>query len=176
MIAHADDKARAERLERLRRNLVMDIKQGKAVPSDFTEDRPWSVCFRLLAQDEGFWNEQVRHPATSWLASGGKGIPMASSEALATAHFPGLSEGTKRRVWDSWRKMTEGDKPTGTSAKPNDDEFKQIEKSWRDSEAPPVLVKARAVDPRAKAKELDVISRETKFVSRGPRIVVHVQV
>ena len=35
----------------------------------------------------------MRHPATSWLAAGGRGVPMASAEALASAHFPGLSEG-----------------------------------------------------------------------------------
>jgi hypothetical protein len=54
LIAHADDKARAERLERLRRTLVMDMNDGKPVPSDFKMEKPWSVCFRLLAQDEGF--------------------------------------------------------------------------------------------------------------------------
>eukprot|EP00435_Cladocopium_sp_Y103_P053028 s144_g16.t2 len=93
LIAHADDKARAERLERLRRFLVADLKAGKVIPSDFQENKPWSTCFRMLAQDETYWNEQVRHPATSWLASGAKGAPMASAEAVAMAHFPGLSEG-----------------------------------------------------------------------------------
>ena len=68
-------------------------KNNKSVPADFNEDRPWSVVFRLVAQDETHWNDQVRHPATAWLASGSKGAPMASSEALALAHFPGLAEG-----------------------------------------------------------------------------------
>ena len=35
----------------------------------------------------------MRHPATAWLAAGGRGVPMASAEALASAHFPGLSGG-----------------------------------------------------------------------------------
>ena len=56
LIAHADDKARAEMLERLRRNLVIYLKDGKRVPADFKEDKPWSVCFRLLAQDEVYWS------------------------------------------------------------------------------------------------------------------------
>lgn len=93
LIAHADDKARAERLERVRRQLVVDSKNSKNVPTDFTEEKPWSVVFRLVSQDETYWNDQVRHPATAWLASGSRGAPMASSEALALAHFPGLSEG-----------------------------------------------------------------------------------
>ena len=54
LIAHADDIARAERLERTRRTLVLDLKEGRRVPSDFRENQPWSVCFRLLAQDEKF--------------------------------------------------------------------------------------------------------------------------
>ena len=74
LIAHADNKGKAEKLERIR------PKNKKDVPADFDEDNPWSVAFRLLAQDEGYWNEQVRHPATAWLASGSKGAPMASSE------------------------------------------------------------------------------------------------
>ena len=93
LIAHADDKARAERLERVRWQLAMDVRNNKSVPADYNEDKPWSVVFRLVAQDEGYWNDQVRHPATAWLASGSKGAPMASSEALAPAHFPGLAEG-----------------------------------------------------------------------------------
>jgi hypothetical protein len=98
LIAHADDKARAERLERVRRQLAMDVGNNKSVPADYNEDKPWSVVFRLVAQDEGYWNDQVRHPATAWLASGSKGAPMASSEALALAHFPGLAEGQEPEV------------------------------------------------------------------------------
>ena len=71
----------------------LNALNNKSVPADFNEDRPWSVVFRLVAQGGTHWNDQVRHPATAWLASGSKGAPMASSEALALAHFPGLAEG-----------------------------------------------------------------------------------
>ena len=117
LIAHADDKARAERLERLRRFLLNDSREGRAVPADFSEDKPWSVCFRLLSQDETFW-KQVRHPATAWLAAGGKGVPMASSEALATARqhtFLVYLKGTKGKAWGTWRRMTGEDNRTETS-------------------------------------------------------------
>jgi hypothetical protein len=76
----------------------MDVGNNKSVPADYNEDKPWSVVFRLVAQDEGYWNDQGRHPATAWLASGSKGAPMASSEALALAHFPGLAEGQEPEV------------------------------------------------------------------------------
>eukprot|EP00435_Cladocopium_sp_Y103_P054001 s826_g17.t1 len=93
LICYADDKARAERLERVRRQIVLDKGNGKTIPADFTEEKPWSTCFRLVAQDEICWNEQVRHPATSWLASGSKGTPMATAESMTMAHFPGLPDG-----------------------------------------------------------------------------------
>ena len=59
LIAQADDKARAEKLEKIRRNIVLEVAAG-ATPREFTEDEPWTACFRALALDETFWNEQVR--------------------------------------------------------------------------------------------------------------------
>jgi hypothetical protein len=129
LIAHADDKARAERLERTRRQLVIDVKEGKQVP-DFKEDQPWSACFRLLAQDDRFWDGQVRHPATAWLASGAKGAPMASAEALATAHYRGLSEGHEIETLGHGEKEDIGDaRRTETSASPNESVHKLTVKS-----------------------------------------------
>ena len=74
LIAYAEDKARAERLDKIRRRFVQDKSMGKVMPSDWSEENPWNSCFRSLATDEEYWNEQVRHPAASWTASGGRGI------------------------------------------------------------------------------------------------------
>ena len=65
LIAQADDKARGERLEKVRRQLVADKQKGKQNPDDWAEDAPWSYCFRIVAQDERFWNEQLVSPATA---------------------------------------------------------------------------------------------------------------
>ena len=92
LVAMADDKARAERLEKLRRNLLADQMVGRATPSDWSETEPWTCCFRELALDEVFWNEQVRHPATAWLAAGARGQPQPTAEAIAEAHLPGGHE------------------------------------------------------------------------------------
>ena len=89
LIAQADDKARAEKLEKTRRAIVLDIAAGGTAPREFTEDEPWTACFRALALDERFWNEQVRHPAAAWLASGGHGSPKPPAETIAMAHIPG---------------------------------------------------------------------------------------
>ena len=90
LICSADDKARAQHLDKIKRKFVQDIANGGNPPSDFSEDKPWTACFRALSMDEGFWDEQVRHPAAAWTASGSKGVPMAAAERLALAHHPGV--------------------------------------------------------------------------------------
>eukprot|EP00435_Cladocopium_sp_Y103_P017963 s5122_g4.t1 len=92
LIAYAEDKARADRLDKIRRRLQQDAARGKEMPTDWTEDNPWNSCLKILTHDEDFWNEQIRHPAASWMASGGKGVPMAPAEQAALAHIPGGSE------------------------------------------------------------------------------------
>ena len=89
LIVQADDKARAEKLEKIRRAIVLDIAAGGTPPCEFTEEEPWTACFRALALDERFWNEQVRHPAAAWLASGAHGSPKPPAKAIAMAHLPG---------------------------------------------------------------------------------------
>ena len=89
LIAQADDKGRAERLEKLRRSFLADQMAGRATPPDWAEDAPWTCCFRELALDDAYWNEQVRHPATAWMVSGSRGHPQPPAEAIAEAHLPG---------------------------------------------------------------------------------------
>ena len=89
LTVQADGKARAEKLEKTRRAIVLDIAAGGTPPREFTEEEPWTACFRALALDERFWNEQVRHPAAAWLASGAHGSPRPPAETIAMAHRPG---------------------------------------------------------------------------------------
>eukprot|EP00913_Durusdinium_trenchii_P006511 g6118.t1 len=58
LIVQADDKGRAEKLEKIRRSITLDIAAGGSPPREFTEADPWTACFRALALDERFWNEQ----------------------------------------------------------------------------------------------------------------------
>ena len=102
LIVQADDKARGERLEKVRRQILADKQKGKSTPDDWTESKPWSACFRMVAQDERYWNEQVVLPATSWLANGGKGAPKAPAETIAMNHLPGGLEAMEVPVDDSF--------------------------------------------------------------------------
>ena len=93
LICAAEDKARAERLEKLRRKFDADQKAQRQVPLDWDPGHPWTCCFRELALDEEFWNEQVRHPAMSWMVSGSRGSPVIPAEAIAGGHAAGLGSG-----------------------------------------------------------------------------------
>ena len=93
LIVQADDKGRAEKLEKIRRAITLDIAAGGTPPREFSEAEPWTACFRALALDERFWNEQVRHPAAAWLASGAHGSPKPPAETIAMAHLPGPPAG-----------------------------------------------------------------------------------
>ena len=66
LVVAADDKCRAEHIERIRRSCEVKRLAGKDVPTDNSEQKPWSACFRLAAADTAFWDEQVRHPAAAW--------------------------------------------------------------------------------------------------------------
>ena len=92
LIYSADDKARAEHIDKIRRSLLRDKSKGKEMPEDFSEQSPWTTCLRLLSQDDAYWDEQVRHPAAAWMASGAKGVPMAAAEQVAMAHHPGVAD------------------------------------------------------------------------------------
>ena len=93
LVCYAEDKARAEKLDKIRRKFQQDKLAGKDMPAGWTEDNPWNACFQALANDEDFWNEQVRHPAASWMAAGGRGALMAPAEQAAMAHSPGVQDG-----------------------------------------------------------------------------------
>ena len=92
LICSADDKARAQHLDKIRRKFIQDQANGVTVPTDFSEDRPWTTCLRALALDDAYWNEQVRYPAAAWTAGGSRGVPMAAAEQVAMAHHPGVKD------------------------------------------------------------------------------------
>ena len=88
----ADEVARAERLERIRRQLVIEGGRGRQVPVGWNEADPWSTVFVELTKDTSFWDERVHHPANAWVAAGGRGVPTVASEADVLAHVPGAAE------------------------------------------------------------------------------------
>ena len=89
LVVVADDKCRAEHIERIRRSCERKRLSGKDVLTDYSVQKPWSACFRLAAADTAFWDEQVRHPAAAWVAAGSRGAPLAPDEKVAALHLPG---------------------------------------------------------------------------------------
>ena len=55
----------------------------------------------------------MRHPATAWIAAGGKGAPLAPAESIATSHHPGGQESLqppKEEVRDERRRQANRNK------------------------------------------------------------------
>ena len=50
----------------------------RAAPPMWDAGAPWSAIFLKAAEDdETYWDDNIRHPAMSWLAHGGRGAPKA---------------------------------------------------------------------------------------------------
>lgn len=92
LIAKTDDTARAEKLDKVKRKILVDIGNGSPAPIDWDATAPWSCCFKMLVQDERWWTEQVRNPAMAWTAAGQKGSPSTPADNVTRAHFPGVHD------------------------------------------------------------------------------------
>lgn len=92
LIAKTDDTARAEKLDKIKRKILVDIGNGSPAPIDWDATAPWSCCFKMLVQDERWWTEQVRNPAMAWTAAGQKGSPSTPADNVTRAHFPGVHD------------------------------------------------------------------------------------
>lgn len=99
LVYRAEDCARAERFEKLRRHFQLEASLGRQVPRDWDQDRPWSCIFVEMTKQDGFWSEKVHIPAAAWVAAGSRGAPVVASEAAVLAHLPGL-EGNETRGLD----------------------------------------------------------------------------
>ena len=89
LIYTADDTARAEKLDKIRRRITLEANRGRQVPLDWDEARPWSCVFHQLASDVTYWTERVHHPAAAWVAAGARGAPSVATEAAVLNMIPG---------------------------------------------------------------------------------------
>ena len=79
----ADDKLRAEYFEKIRRNIVLSIKDGARPPPLWAEERPWSSALLTVADgSEPYWDRNVRHIASRWLAQGCRAAPLTVEEEI----------------------------------------------------------------------------------------------
>ena len=89
LIAAADDQARAEKMSRIRRTILLDQSMSRQVPRDWDPREPWSCVLVELTKDSAFWSEKVHVPAAAWTAAGGRGAPVVASEAAVLSTLPG---------------------------------------------------------------------------------------
>ena len=54
IIVATDDMCRAEQIERIRRGLEEKRWASTEVSTDYSEQKPWSACFRIAAFDTHF--------------------------------------------------------------------------------------------------------------------------
>ena len=91
LIYLAEDKGRAEVLARKRRTFETAIAGGAPPPPLWEANAPWSACLFALAQDDNYWNRQVRNLAVSWLTRGKHGAPKTREQAITEGAFSGGS-------------------------------------------------------------------------------------
>ena len=91
LVYMADDKARAEGLARKRRAILSSIASGSPPPPLWDAAAPWTACFMALANDDQYWNRQVRHLAVSWLTRGKRGTPQTREQLITAQSFSGGS-------------------------------------------------------------------------------------
>ena len=89
LIYEADDRARAEQLERIRRQIFAEASLGRLTPTSWDAAKPWSCIFQQLVDDGPYWQECVHIPAAAWIAAGSKGKPIIASEAAILRMMPG---------------------------------------------------------------------------------------
>ena len=70
LIYLAEDKGRSEILPRKRRAFEASIAAGNPAPPLWDTASPWSACLLALANDDAYWNRNVRNLCVSWLTRG----------------------------------------------------------------------------------------------------------
>ena len=73
LVCLAENKCRFEHFNRSKSRIEFDISLGRAAPPMWDAGSPWSAIFLKAAEDdETYWDDNIRHPAMSWLAHGGR--------------------------------------------------------------------------------------------------------
>ena len=107
LIAQAEDKMRAEGLERLRRRMMTSSALGRQTPVNWDPTKPWTAVFDAAVAEVEYWAENVHHPAAAWLASGSRGKPIVASEAALHAHLPGGHDASLETTGDEYKRKAQ---------------------------------------------------------------------
>ena len=87
LVCRAEDRCRSEHMVRVRRRMAASHDAGLC-PA-YQPHAPWDSVFRAAAEDESFWNKEVRHPALHVLAQHSRGHAHTEEAAAAIADARG---------------------------------------------------------------------------------------
>ena len=125
LIYQADDRARAEQLDRWRRYLIAEADAGRQVPANWNPVKPWSCIMLKVVEDHAFWAECVHVPASAWTAAGSRGRPVIASEASVLNSLAGGKDAQESVAEDSGerkrRAQANGDKRMAKKKRARDD-------------------------------------------------------
>ena len=158
----ADDKCRAEHMERVRRTLTTDHNAGRHMHTAWKVDSPWSAVFFTAAADSDFWNEHVRDPAAAWTAKGGRGVPLAPDEELAKHALPG-GVAALHPAGSEHRRRSRSRTPRPPRAQPRD---RQAERHARKERASAAKAELRTLRTQRDVRERP---RDGKASGRGAK-------
>ncbi|CAL1133522.1 unnamed protein product [Cladocopium goreaui] len=95
LIMQAEDRCRAEMLERHRRTLTKAAAENRLPMNlEFNPAQPWVGCFIFAARDQEYWMKHVIRPAQNFLARGGRQMTMEKAENIGA---PSARPPRKRR-------------------------------------------------------------------------------
>jgi len=98
-IAKAEDQARRDEMERIRRRADEDSAMGRDWCKDYTTARPWEFTFAQLSNPRHeYWIREVREPITTWMTRTGmkSGTPVTTADRVLGQVAPGLAVDTSR--------------------------------------------------------------------------------
>lgn len=86
LIMQAEDRCRAEMLERHRRTLTKAAAENRLPMNlEFNPAQPWVGCFVFAARDQEHWMKHVIRPAQNFLARGGRQMTMEKAENIGVS-------------------------------------------------------------------------------------------
>ena len=85
----AEDRACAEHMPRVKRQL--ERESGKATT--------WSEVFVAVARDDRYWDKEVRRPALTFVARGGRNKPSSEMETTSLPQLKVIVERTLLLIW-----------------------------------------------------------------------------
>jgi hypothetical protein len=95
----AEDRARGEFSHHVRRRAEIAKKNNENWAKDYKAAQPWEFVWHWLLSPRGeaeYWEKEFRRPAVNWKVDGGRGVPLAQSDALTILISPGsLKFGTR---------------------------------------------------------------------------------